>query len=238
MHPTRTALTAVLVLSAVWPALAATPLVRDASDGAVIGPPEAPTRPGFVVKGGVTLEFSDDEYGRGTGPSLSAESYVEAEIDGFYIGIKGLVTDEKIDNQVDYYLGYRRELDTGFSYNIDYTRTSYPRDGGDCCGELELLLFAPVSDKLGLGLDLAYDPELKIGNYYVYGEYYISDKWTLSANYGLYEEVDADRQREWDFGAGYDLSDESALDFRWYDGTDQDGYMALALSFDTTILGE
>ena len=198
---------------------------------------QTPEAPVLVVTGGIALEFSDGEYGRGTGPSLSTGAYIEAEISGFYLGVSGEMTDERTDNEVDYYLGYRRDLDTGFSWDVGYTRYTYPRDGGDCCGEVTLGLFTSVGDKVGLGLDLAYDPASDLGNAYLSAEYDLDDNWTLSANYGACE-VDAEPMvREWDFGAGYVLSDELALDMRWYDSDGYDGYAAVSVSFDTTLFG-
>ena len=227
MHRTLTAVAAILTLAA--PALAEGPV-------AAISTQDAAT-PGFVVTGGVTLEFSNGEYGRGTGPSRSTGAYAEAGINGFYVGIDGLLTDEKTDNEVDYYLGYRRELASGLSYELGYTRYSYPRDGGDCCGEVTVGLSAPLGDKLAFDLDLAYDAQAKIGNVYLAGDYTASDRWTLSANFGLYEVADVGREREWDFGAAYAVTDETALDLRWYDSTAYDGYLAVAVSFDTTLFG-
>ncbi len=234
MHPSLTLIAATLALAT--PALADTPRARSAATGAVIST-QGDTAAGFVVTAGITLEFTSGEYGRDTGTSLSAESYIEGEINGFYLGVYGMATDEKTDNEVDIYLGYRGELASGLSYDIGYTRYYYPRAGGDCCGEVTLGLFLPVGDKVGLGLDLAYDPENELGNAYVYGEYYVSDKWTLSANYGVYEVEDYPSQREWDFGAAYAVTDQTAIDLRYYDGSDYDGYFALAISLDTTLFG-
>jgi uncharacterized protein (TIGR02001 family) len=200
-------------------------------------PAAAQTAPPVIVTGGISLEFAHDEYGKGTGASVSADGYVEAEIDGFYLGVYGMVTDERTDDEVDLYLGYRRDLDSGFSYDIGYTRYVYPNDGGDCCGEVTLGLFAALGERLGLGLDLAYDPEARLANAYLHAEYGANERWTLSANYGVYEVEDAPSEQEWDIGAVFTLSDETALDLRWYDGSDYDGYLALAVSFDTTFIG-
>lgn len=231
MHPTLTALASLLTLAA--PALAEAPL---AATGSVIRT-QGGAAAGFVVTGGVSLEFSNGEYGRGSGPSRSAGAYVEAEFNGFYVGVDGLVTDRKTDNEVDYYLGFRHELASGLSYELGYIRYTYPRDDGDCCGEVTAGLAWPLGDDLAFDLDLAYDPAARIGNVYVAGEYDASDKWTLSANYGRYEVEDADAEREWDFGAAYAVTDATAVDLRWYDSTAYDGYLALAVSFDTTLLG-
>jgi hypothetical protein len=96
----------------------------------------------------------------------------------------------------------------------------------------------PFGDSFAAGLDLAYDPEAKIGNAYLYGEYYVSDKWTLSANWGVYEVEDAPSEQEWDFGATYAITDETAVDVRYYDGSEYDSYLAVLFSFDTTLIGE
>jgi uncharacterized protein (TIGR02001 family) len=229
MNPALTALATALAVAA--PALAETrspvAILSTQDDGAA----------GLVITGGVTLEFTNGEYGHGTGPSLSTEAYVEAGINGFHAGIYGLMTDERTDNEVDLYLGYRRDLASGLSWDIGYTRYAYPRDGGDCCGEVTLGLDKSFGDNLSLGIDLAYDPVARIGNAYVDGEYSLNDTWTLSATFGVYQIEDAPNEREWDFGASYALNDEVALDLRWYDSTAYDGYAALAISFDTTLLG-
>jgi uncharacterized protein (TIGR02001 family) len=223
---------AILALTIAAPALSQT---VSADTAATLSTQDAPGA--FVVYTGLGLEFTSDEYGRGTGTSISLDSYIEAEINGFYFGIYGERTDEKIDNEVNLYFGYRNELESGFSYDLGYTRYIYPNDGGNCCGEITFGLFAPVGEQLGFGLDLAYDPDARIGNVYVLAEYYASEKWTISANYGVYEVEGASSEQEWDFGATYALTDEAALDLRYYDGSEYDGYMALYLSFDTTLFG-
>ncbi|MGQ0566325.1 MAG: hypothetical protein ACT4OK_14815 [Gemmobacter sp.] len=224
------------ILALATPALAEAPLVRSAATGAVVSRQDAPS-PGFIVTGGMSLEFTDGEYGRDTGTSVSVDAYLEAEVNGFYLGVYGEMTDEESDDEVNLYLGYRSELASGLSWDVGYTRYYYPNDGGDCCGEVTLGLYQPLGDSFALGLDLAWDPDAEIGNAYVYGEYYVSDKWTLSANWGVYEVEEAPSEQEWDFGAGYAITDKTALDLRWYDGSEYDGYVALLISFDTTLLG-
>jgi hypothetical protein len=230
MRPIPTALAATLALAV--PALADTSSPRPLP--VTVSTQDAPD-PGLIITGGVTLEFSHGEYGHGTGPSLSTEAYVEGAINGFYAGIDGIMTDERTDNEVDLYLGYRHDLASGLSYDIGYTRYAYPRDGGDCCGEVTFGLDKSFGDSLSLGLDLAYDPVARIGNAYVDGEYSLNDTWTLSGTYGVYQVDEAANEQEWDFGAGYAVTGETALDLRWYDSTAYDGYLALAVSFDTTL---
>lgn len=198
-------------------------------------PDEPIVTPGLALNAGGAVELSYGEYGEDEGSSLSGEVYVEGELNGFYAGIWALVTDQQDDNEVDLSLGYRNERESGFSYDLGYSRYYYPNDGQDCCGEVTLGLFSPFGDTFGAGIDFAYDPENEVGNAYIYGEYYATDVWTVSATYGSYEVVDAASETEWDFGATYAVNDEVGVDLRWYDGTEYDGYFAVALAFDTTI---
>lgn len=225
----------VLVLALSAPSLAQEQRAVEQMVDEAIDPAVGEATSGFAIYGGGAIELSYEEYGQGTGGSISGEAYMEAELQGFYLGVWAMATDEETDNEIDLYFGYRNSLDSGFSYDIGYARYYYPNDGWDCCGEITLGLYTPVGDKVGLGLDLAYDPDNEVGNAYVYGEFYATDSWTISANYGSYEVVDASSETEWDFGATYAIGDETGVDLRWYDGSEYDGYFALSLAFDTTI---
>ena len=141
-------------------------------------------------------------------------------------------------DEVDLYLGYRAETAGGFSYDIGYSRYYYPNDGGDCCGEITLALGMPVGDKLSATLDLAYDPEAELGNAYVGAAFAVTDTVEISANYGVYEVDAAPSEQEWDLGATYYIGEETAVDARWYDGSEYvDGYFGLSLTWDTTLMG-
>jgi uncharacterized protein (TIGR02001 family) len=191
---------------------------------------------GITVYGGAELEYKFDENGPGTGNNGYLSAYVEAELSGFYTGIWGQVADDDLLNEVDLYLGYRNETAGGVSYDFGYTRYIYPNDGGDCCGELTVSLGVPVGEKLSTELELAYDPEAKLGNAYLEVAYQATDKFAVSANYGVYEVEAAPSEQEWDFGVTYGLTDEAAVDLRYYDGSDYvDSYIGLSLTFDTTI---
>lgn len=203
---------------------------------AAITPEQPPSTPGPAFFTGGAVQLSHGEYGEDEGSSLSSEAYVDGEINGFYAGIWATATDQQDDNEVDLYHGYRNELDTGFGYDVGYTRYCFPNDGWNCCGEITLGLFSPIGDKFGAGLDLAYDPDNAVGNAYAYGEYYATNDWTVSANYGSYEVVGAESETEWDFGATCSVNDEAGVDLRWYDGTGHDGYFAISLAFGTTFL--
>jgi hypothetical protein len=101
---------------------------------------------------------------------------------------------------------------------------------------LTLALGVPLGDKFNATFDAAYDPEASLGNAYVGLEYYATDALTLSANYGTYEVDGAGSEEEWDVGVGYAVTEEAAVDLRYYDGTEYvDSYVGLSITWDTTI---
>lgn len=188
------------------------------------------------VYGGAEVELTFDELGPDTGTTSYLSGYLEVERSHFYAGVWGQVANDEALSEVDIYLGYRNETAAGLSYDFGYTRYIYPNDGGDCCGELTASLGVPISDKLTTTLDVAYDPAASLGNAYVEVAYQASEKVGLSANYGVYEIEDAPSEREWDFGVTYSLTDETAIDLRYYDGSEYvDSYVGLSMSFDTTV---
>jgi uncharacterized protein (TIGR02001 family) len=191
-----------------------------------------------VIYGGAELEFYHEEFGPGTGTSSYLSGYVELDFSGFYAGLWAQVADDDLMNEVDLYLGYRNETAGGLSYDIGYARYYYPNDGGDCCGEITLALGMPVSDQLSATLDVAYDPEAELGNGYIGAAFLVTDTIEVSANYGAYEVDGAGSETEWDLGATYYVGDETAIDARYYDGSEYvDGYFGLSLTWDSTLLG-
>ena len=236
MSTARVSVACFFCMTATLPAWAEQPRAISAATATTISAQDDAGALGFIVYGGGAIELSHGEYGAGSGSSISFEAYIEAELKGFYAGVWVQKTDEKSDDEVDVYLGYRKDLDSGFAYDLGYTRFFYPNDGGNCCGEVALTVSVPVGDKIGLNLNIAYDPDSQLANGDLEGKYYLSDKWTVSAKYGISQVEDDVNQREWEFGATYDLSDTTALDLRWYEGSDYPGYAALYLSFDTTLL--
>jgi uncharacterized protein (TIGR02001 family) len=191
-----------------------------------------------VIYGGAELEFYHEEFGPGTGTSSYLSGYVELDFSGFYAGLWAQVADDDLMNEVDLYLGYRNETAGGLSYDIGYARYYYPNDGGDCCGEITLALGMPVNDQLSATLDVAYDPEAELGNAYIGAAFLITDTIGVSANYGAYEVDGAGSETEWDLGATYYVGDETAIDARYYDGSEYvEGYFGLSLTWDSTLLG-
>jgi hypothetical protein len=190
----------------------------------------------LTVYGGAELEFLIEPDGSGSDNRQDLAGYVEMERGPLYAGIWAQLSSQSSYQEVDVYLGYRSATEGGLDYDIGYTRYIYPKDGGDCCGDLTLSLGYPAGDYFYPSADLYFDPETSVGSAYVGLEYYPAEKWTLSANYGVYETDGAPNEQEWDFGVAYALGEETAFDVRYYDGSDYESYLGLTLSWDTTIL--
>lgn len=192
----------------------------------------------WIVYGGGEIEFLFNPDGAGSGTTSSLSAYAEAEMSGFYLGALGKVVNDSASNELDLYLGYRNELASGFSYDLYYTRYFYPNDSASNYGEIGFSLGQPLGDQAAISLDAYYDHDNRLGSVYAGAEFYATDRVTISANYGTYEVAGAGNEQEWDLGASYALSDEAAVDLRYYDGTEYvDSYFGLSLSFDTTLFG-
>ncbi|RZA15078.1 MAG: hypothetical protein EOP02_25385 [Proteobacteria bacterium] len=188
------------------------------------------------VYGGTELEFTFDEDGPDTGTNSYLKGYLEVESHGFYAGIWARIADDDLSNRADPYLGYRGETVGGLSYDVSYYRYNYVNDQDSSYGEVILSLGLPVGDQFSTTLDLAYDPQNKLGNVYVGAAFQATDKLEISANYGVYEVADAASEREWDFGATWALNDETGVDLRYYDGSEyEDSYIGVSLAWDTTV---
>jgi uncharacterized protein (TIGR02001 family) len=190
---------------------------------------------GFELLGGARLEYKHKEEGGSSNAYLSG--YVEGELAGFYAGVWGQVASDDVLDEVDLYLGYRNETAGGLSYDIGYTRYYYPSDGGECCGEFTLGLGMPVGPVTGK-LDLAHDPKSDLSNAYLGAAWSATTALEVSGRFGLYEVDGAGSEREWDLGATYALGETTAVDFRYYDGSEYaDSHFGLALTWDATLLG-
>jgi hypothetical protein len=192
----------------------------------------------LVVYGGgeVELLFSPDGSGSDNTGTLSA--YVEAEVNGIYAGLNGTVANDDVADEIYVYLGYRNELDSGFSYDLSYTQYYYPNDGGACCGEILLSMGQTLGDKTSVSLDIYHVPDDGTSSAYVGVAYDFTDTWNGSVNYGVYEVAGAGNESEWDIGATYAVNDEIGIDLRYYDGSDYaGGYFGLSATYDTTLFG-
>jgi outer membrane usher protein FimD/PapC len=191
-----------------------------------------------IVYGGAELEHLFSPDGTGSSDTTTFSTYVEAEANGLYLGFSGEIANDDIANEITAYLGYRRDLDSGLSYDLSYTQYYYPNDGGACCGEILLSLGQTLGDKASVSLDIYHVPDDSTSSAYVGFAYDVTDSWNGSINYGVYEVAGAGSESEWDIGATYAITDEVGLDARYYDGSDYtDGYFGLSLTYDTTLFG-
>lgn len=208
---------------------------------AVLATPGLAAAQAVTVYGGVAFEYVTEPGGDDGGEGQTVEAYVEGEFNGFYAGVWGLVSSVSTSDEVDLYVGYRQSLDSGLYYDLNYYRYFYPNAGGDCCGEIGLTIGHTVGDYLYLSVDAAWDPEAELGSGYLGAEIYAADNVTIGLNWGYYEVDGASDEEEWDFGVTYDLLENdlsgAAIDVRYYDGTEYDGYLGVFVNFDTTLLG-
>jgi len=184
----------------------------------------------FALYGGAALQYNAYE----DDPKTDLNGYLEAEYGGFYGGIWAEVSDQSAANEIDLYVGYRGEAGA-LSYDVSYTRYLYPNDGGDCCGELGLVLGYAVTDQLSLGTELYIDPDNETGSAYLTFDMAATEKLSVSGSVGFYE-AGYGRYNEWDIGVGYALGEETSVELRYYEGEEYDGYLRLQLAWDTTIL--
>jgi hypothetical protein len=195
-----------------------------------------------IVYGGAALDFTYEEYGPGSGTLTYLSGYGEFDVNGFYAGVWAQLASDDVLNEVDLYLGYRNELDSGLSYSAYYTRYYYPQDGGDGGGEFGLEVDATLGDQLVLGTEVYYTPPFEgvsaLWSGYVGAAFLPSDSLEISGLYGSYEVDGASNEEEWELGATYYLGEETSVDFRYYDGTEyESSYLGLTLAWDTTLLG-
>lgn len=190
----------------------------------------------LYVYGGIGLAAYPEYDGPGTDTRGDINAYLQVERSGFYLGSFVELSSQSFDDKVDIYAGYRAETEGGLSYDFSGQRRFYFNGDGDYTS-FELDLGYSFNDKLSSSLAVTYYPDLSSTfDAYVGLSYAVTDKLSVSANYGVYEVEGASSEQEWDFGAGYALGDETVLDLRYYDGTEYvAGYVGVALNWDTTL---
>jgi uncharacterized protein (TIGR02001 family) len=192
----------------------------------------------WIVYSGVELEYLNKPDGPGLPSRTNLSAYIEAERAGFYGGLWARKSDDDAYDEIDLYVGYRRDHDSGLSYDLGYARYFYPNDNASNSGEITLNVGQTLGESAAASVDVALDPESELGSLYLNGEVYLGEKWTVSASYGVYQNDGAPSEQEWEIGATYAITDEAAADLRWYDGSEYvEGYIGLSLSFDTTLFG-
>lgn len=189
---------------------------------------------GFTLAGGAALSFAP----QGDASTRSdLNLYLEGGYANFYLGVSADVYNDRAVNEVDVSLGYRNTTAGGLSYDLSYTRYTYPNDGGDCCGDVYLSLSMPVTDALTATAKANYYPEDKLSDAHLSLDYALNDKVTLTGSVGVVQNDGALDTREWELAVGYALGDETAVKLHYYDGSDYQGYLGLDLTWDTTLLG-
>jgi len=189
----------------------------------------------FFVYGGASLEYEFDPNGPDSEDTRDINAYIEVEKSGFFAGVWAEKSRDRTLDKADIYVGYRAETAGGLNYYVDATRRVYFNDAGDYT-VFDAGVGYSFTDKLSGSIDYAhyFDPDLN--DLYVGLAHAVTDKFSVSANYGTYGVDEASDEQEWDFGAGYALGDETVIDVRYYDGTEYvQGYVGVTLSWDTTI---
>lgn len=190
----------------------------------------------FFVYGGAAVEFERDPDGPGSQDTRDINAYVQVEKSGFFAGLWAEKARDSLDDKADVYVGYRGDTSVGISYYVDATRRTYFNDVGDYT-VVDLGGEYALTDKISASADFAHYLDPALNDLYIGLSYAVTDKISVSTSYGTYGVDAAADEQEWDLGATYALGEETAVDLRYYDGTDYvDGYLGLSLSWDTTLL--
>ena len=203
---------------------------------AALLPAGAATAQDFFVYGGAAIEYERDPNGPGSEDTRDINAYVEVEKSGFFAGVWAEKARDKAYDKADVYIGYRSETAGGLSYYVDATRRTYFNDVGDYT-VFDAGLGYSFTDKLSGSVDYSHYIDPDLNDLYLGLAYAVTDKLSVSASYGSYGVAEASDEQEWDFGATYALGEETAVDVRYYDGTEYvDGYLGVSLTWDTTFL--
>jgi len=203
---------------------------------AAVLPASAALSQDLYVYGGAALEFELAPNGAGSDNKTDINAYVEVEKSGFFAGLWAEKSSDEFSDKADVYVGYRAQTAGGLSYYVDLTRRTYFNDTGDYT-VVDAGVEYQFTEQFSTSFDLFYYPDYPLIDAYVGAAFALSDKITVSANYGTYGVEDAPDQQEWDFGAGYAIGEESVFDLRYYNGTEYvDHYFGASLSWDTTFL--
>ena len=188
----------------------------------------------LTVNGGLALSFTENG---DRAKQREFNAYVEGDLANFYLGASGNIYNDANANEIDLSLGYRSTLANGLAYDVSYTRNFYPNDGGDCCGDIDLILTMPLGDVLSAKLDTNYYPEDKLADLHASLDYVLDDKITLTGKVGWVQSDGVSDTQEWELAARYALGAKSAVKLHYYDGSDYKPYLGLDLTWDTTLLG-
>lgn len=182
---------------------------------------------------GLTIDNADNDI------NTDLNLYIEGETHHIYFGLSGDVVNINDGNYVDVYAGYRNSTASGLSYDLSYDQTFYPSDSASNYGTLALSVGVPVGDTITLTFDADYYNQTgeNTGDAYVTADYYLNDKITLTASMGLVQNAGGSASTDNELAVAYQIGDETSVTLHYYDGNNYDGYFALDLNWDTTLLG-
>lgn len=186
---------------------------------------------GVAVYGGASVGFS---LLGGRNLRSNLDVWTEAEFGDLYVGTSFWVGSDRPADVVDLSLGYRSVLESGLAYDLSYTHSYYPYDGGACCGTVALSLSRPVKDRLMAAVSLSFTPEDDSADAHLNLDYRLNDKISLSGGFGLVHDIKAPVSAEWRAGASYALGHKTRLDLRYSDGSVMDSQFGLYLTWDAT----
>lgn len=215
-----------------------------------VAAPTAGTAQEFGVNAGfaVVSEYVSQGLKFSDGPAV--QPYVELSYGGLYGGVWATNGDENLlfaDSEVDYYIGYRGEVDAFYyDFAVDYytfqDSTFPPPD--DTISYEEYLISAGYAVNLQLYVtgNVAYAPEFETTDLSVDVDYFTNlPGLAIAASYGsVSSAIDgADEWNYWSFGGTYALTDNITLDLTYHDSDETgdfiegaDGLIVAMLSFD------
>lgn len=189
----------------------------------------------FTLYGGVkaTSNYLSSGYTQSDNHA-ALQAYLEGEYKGFYAGIWTSTVDFNTsdDAEIDLYVGYRGEFANGLSYDVAYYRYFY-NSTGNCCGEIDFDLGAPITDQLSVTSEIFYDFSVDRFGSNVTVDYAMADKWALQGVYG-FSPANADGYGE--LAVSYMPVDSVTLELRAVKPWHGDAKFALSAAFDTTLL--
>lgn len=157
--------------------------------------------------------------------------YVEADLGGVYLSVAADHYARAEADTLDLTLGTAGIMAGGTEYDLSYTRTAYPADGGDCCGSLSLALARDLGRDLIGAVTLDYDPGTHLGEAHLELDYGANEKLHLFGSLGLVQQEGARDAGEWQVGLSHALGRRGSLSLQYHDSSSESGYIGLDLSW-------
>jgi hypothetical protein len=175
------------------------------------------------ILGGVTLAFA---LGGDKGTRSDFNPHIEAEFSHVYAGVSADIYNGSVNDEISPYIGYRSSTGGGLSYDVSYSRTILPNDGGDCCGKIDAGVGLLIGNRLTASLDMGLVPETGDRAVHIGVDVAAFDKVTFTAKAGV-----AGSDNDWELAAGYQLTDSTEVTAHYYDGSAIKPYIGLDLTW-------